>query len=210
MTIKRTRDDRDSPSSGFRMPSLSYDTSKMKPLKEHRARMDEDSLLDILFRCFEEGSCLWTVKLLADQTQQPEAFLKDILNRIAVPIKKGKFRNYYMLRPEYRSKKVKADMKALEEQEQAEALESSKKVPQRALDGTLLDPNDSIRSKKNDDLSFEKALNEMGNSEGKSAQSNAPASTLLKDVGKTYYRYVDDPQKSKDDLELEFEDDTGF
>lgn len=46
------------------------------------ARMPRNQLLDALFALFRERSH-WSIKVLRDKTQQPEAYLKEVLSDIA-------------------------------------------------------------------------------------------------------------------------------
>ncbi|KAG6331131.1 hypothetical protein ID866_7958 [Astraeus odoratus] len=59
--------------------------SKQKPAKgtfERMARMPRNQLLDMLFQLFREQP-RWSIKPLRERTQQPEVYLKEILNEIA-------------------------------------------------------------------------------------------------------------------------------
>ncbi|KAI0696943.1 transcription initiation factor IIF, beta subunit [Cytidiella melzeri] len=64
---------------------------KAKPTKgqfERMARMPRNQLLDLLFGLFREREH-WSVKNLRERTQQPEAFLKEVLGEIAFMHRSG-------------------------------------------------------------------------------------------------------------------------
>ena len=54
-----------------------------------------------MFRLFEEYE-YWSIKGLKEKTRQPETYLKESLESIAILIKKGPYTAKYMLKPEYR------------------------------------------------------------------------------------------------------------
>lgn len=69
-------------------------------------RMPRNDLLDLLFRLFEEFD-YWSLKGLKDRTKQPEVYLKEVLETMAVLIKKGPYAMRYSLKPEYKQMKNK-------------------------------------------------------------------------------------------------------
>ncbi|KAJ1981549.1 hypothetical protein H4R34_002035 [Dimargaris verticillata] len=64
------------------------------------ARMPKQELLDLLFEYFEEYQ-YWSLKGLVERTNQPVAFLKEVLKDIAVLNKRGQYAGTYNLRPEF-------------------------------------------------------------------------------------------------------------
>ncbi|KAI5957467.1 hypothetical protein KGF57_003161 [Candida theae] len=64
-------------------------------------RMPKQDLLDLLFRLFEEYE-YWSIKGLKERTKQPESYLKESLDSIAILIKKGPYTSKWVLKPEYR------------------------------------------------------------------------------------------------------------
>ncbi|KAI0035388.1 transcription initiation factor IIF, beta subunit-domain-containing protein [Vararia minispora EC-137] len=77
---------------------------KQKPPKgqfERMARMARNQLLDLLFETFKERP-YWPIKVLRERTQQPEAYLKDVLNSVATLHRSGEHNGMWELRPEYK------------------------------------------------------------------------------------------------------------
>lgn len=67
-------------------------------------RIPRNELLDLLFRLFEEYD-YWTMKGLRERTKQPESYLKEVLDTMAVLIKKGPYAMKYSLKPEFKQVK---------------------------------------------------------------------------------------------------------
>lgn len=65
--------------------------------------MPRNELLDALFGCFKEYTA-WGIKGLKERLNQPESYLKETLNEIAILHKSGKFSLKYTLKPEYTQK----------------------------------------------------------------------------------------------------------
>ncbi|KAH7884260.1 transcription initiation factor IIF, beta subunit-domain-containing protein [Phlebopus sp. FC_14] len=73
--------------------------SKQKPAKgafERMARMPRNQLLDLLFQLFREQP-RWSIKPLRERTQQPEVYLKEILNEIAILNRSGEYNGTWEL-----------------------------------------------------------------------------------------------------------------
>jgi len=68
---------------------------------ERRIRKEKDDLQNDLFQCFTKKP-QWTLKELGDATQQPLAWLKEVLADFAVLNKKGVQKGVYELKPEFR------------------------------------------------------------------------------------------------------------
>lgn len=64
-------------------------------------RLPRNDLLDLLFTLFESFE-YWSLKGLKDRTKQPEVYLKEVLETMAVLIKKGPYAMRYTLKPEYK------------------------------------------------------------------------------------------------------------
>jgi len=78
--------------------------TKQKPAKgqfERMARMPKNQLLDLLFRLFGEKET-WSIKLLRDKTQQPEAFLKETLSEIAFLHRSGEHNGTWELKENFK------------------------------------------------------------------------------------------------------------
>ncbi|KZT67921.1 hypothetical protein DAEQUDRAFT_728416 [Daedalea quercina L-15889] len=90
---------------------LSLGQRKQKPAKgqfERMARMPRNQLLDELFRLFQERE-RWSIKVLRDRTQQPEAYLKEVLTEIADLNRSGEFNGTWELKQTFRGEGVKAE-----------------------------------------------------------------------------------------------------
>ncbi|OMJ29609.1 Transcription initiation factor IIF subunit beta [Smittium culicis] len=64
-------------------------------------RIPRNELIDLLFGAFGKFA-YWTLKGLIEYTKQPSAFLKEVLNDIAVLNKRGPYSSMYSLKPEFR------------------------------------------------------------------------------------------------------------
>lgn len=57
--------------------------------------------MDAIFRAFEEYT-YWPLRVLKERLQQPEAYLREVLSKIAFQAKSGVHMMEWQLRPEYR------------------------------------------------------------------------------------------------------------
>lgn len=64
-------------------------------------RIPRNELLDMLFRLFEQSE-YWSLKSLRERTRQPEVYLRDVLEAIAVLHKRGPQASKYGLRDEFK------------------------------------------------------------------------------------------------------------
>jgi transcription initiation factor TFIIF subunit beta len=62
--------------------------------------MPQNELLDRLFACFTKYK-YWSMKALRAELQQPEAYLRETLEKVAVLAKSGRFATQWSLKPEY-------------------------------------------------------------------------------------------------------------
>lgn len=67
-------------------------------------RISRNELLDLLFKLFEEYD-YWSLKGLRERTKQPETYLKEVLDTMAILIKKGPYAMKYTLKPEFKQMK---------------------------------------------------------------------------------------------------------
>ena len=67
-----------------------------------RQRMDQSLLKTRLFRLFKTHGYL-TFAEINKEVQQPEQYLREILSQIADPETSGVMKNYYRLKPEFRT-----------------------------------------------------------------------------------------------------------
>ncbi|THH07324.1 hypothetical protein EW145_g3464 [Phellinidium pouzarii] len=78
--------------------------TKPKPAKgtfERFARMPRNQLLDMLFALYRERSH-WSAKDLRSRTEQPEAYLKEVLGEIADLHRSGEFNGLYELKSNFK------------------------------------------------------------------------------------------------------------
>jgi transcription initiation factor TFIIF subunit beta len=90
--------------SGAETLKLVCQRAKVKPQKgqyERMARMPRNQLLDALFALFRERE-QWPIKLLREKTQQPEAYLKEVLSEIATLHRSGEFNGTWELMPSFK------------------------------------------------------------------------------------------------------------
>ena len=74
--------------------------TKAKSAQEHKtARIPQNELLDLLFQCFREYK-FWSMKALRERLKQPEAYLRETLEKIADMPKSGRFAMRWTLKPE--------------------------------------------------------------------------------------------------------------
>lgn len=90
--------------------SMRSDTSKFlkigreKKNSQRAIRIPKKELLDYLFKLFDEYD-YWSLKGLKERTRQPEAYLKESLDQVAILVKKGPYALKYTLKTEYKKLK---------------------------------------------------------------------------------------------------------
>ena len=96
------------PGTAGRTGTLGF-TNFMKPVKPVRKatdnkahRMAQGDLQSRLFECFGQHE-YWSMKAFREKLQQPEAYLKEVLDGIAVMNKSGPFNGKWSLKPEYKN-----------------------------------------------------------------------------------------------------------
>ncbi|KAI1269261.1 transcription initiation factor IIF, beta subunit-domain-containing protein [Xylariaceae sp. FL1019] len=77
---------------------------KKQPV-EKAARLDQTELRDRMFECFEKHT-YWQLKAFKQQLNQPEAWLREQLDVLAVLHKTGPFANHWELKAEYKRASV--------------------------------------------------------------------------------------------------------
>lgn len=70
-----------------------------RPQLMKTARMPQNELLDRIFDCFKRYN-YWSMKALRAELQQPEAYLRETLEKVAVLAKSGRFATQWSLKPE--------------------------------------------------------------------------------------------------------------
>lgn len=114
--------------------SMRSDTSNFLKVGREKAksnvksiRMPKKEILDYLFKLFDEYD-YWSLKGLKERTRQPEAHLKECLDKVATLVKKGPYAFKYTLRPEYKKLKEeerKATLGELADENQSAATSSA-------------------------------------------------------------------------------------
>ncbi|KAG4303442.1 hypothetical protein PCK1_000406 [Pneumocystis canis] len=78
--------------------------TKQKNASDQKAsRLPRNELLDILFKCFDDYD-YYSMKTLKEITKQPETYLKEVLESIAVLLKKGPYIMKWTLKTEYKNR----------------------------------------------------------------------------------------------------------
>lgn len=70
------------------------------------ARMPRNQLLDMLFNLFRERP-RWPIRILRERTQQPEAYLKEVLNEVAFLHRAGENSGMWELRESFKDDGVR-------------------------------------------------------------------------------------------------------
>ena len=68
--------------------------------------MPRDQLLDELFKAFQERD-RWSIKALRERTQQPEAYLNEVLSEVAFLHRSGEFNGNWELMANYKGEGVR-------------------------------------------------------------------------------------------------------
>lgn len=105
--------------------------NKKRAQREKFVRMSEPELLDALYACFRRYTH-WPLKALRQELRQPEAFVKEVLEGIAVLIRSGDFAMTYTLKPQYKEALGEA---ALEPKGEVAKVESASSVDGSGEDG---------------------------------------------------------------------------
>ncbi|KAG0589206.1 hypothetical protein M758_1G002500 [Ceratodon purpureus] len=85
-------------------------TNTVKQPEGKRIRRDRGELEAIVFKLFERRPN-WALKQLVEETDQPVAFLKEVLNDLCIYNKRGANQGTYELKPEYRRNEKEEDVK---------------------------------------------------------------------------------------------------
>jgi len=81
---------------------------KTEPVQDKMTRMPKQELINLIFACFSKQDH-WNLKHLREATEQPTAWLKEILGELCVYTKKGPNKNTFELKPEYKGAKKGTD-----------------------------------------------------------------------------------------------------
>ncbi|KAL8722618.1 MAG: hypothetical protein Q9225_000924 [Loekoesia sp. 1 TL-2023] len=67
------------------------------------ARIPANELKDLIFECFREYT-YWPIRALKERLDQPENYLRQVLDEVAQLVRNGPFANCWQLKPEYQLK----------------------------------------------------------------------------------------------------------
>lgn len=74
------------------------------------ARIPENELKDLIFDCFKRYA-YWPMRALRKELNQPENYLRQVLDPVAELVKSGPFANSWQLRPGYQESNYDVDVK---------------------------------------------------------------------------------------------------
>ncbi|SMN22537.1 similar to Saccharomyces cerevisiae YGR005C TFG2 TFIIF (Transcription Factor II) middle subunit [Maudiozyma saulgeensis] len=136
--------------------SMKSDTSNFLKVGREKAksnvksiRMPKKEILDYLFKLFDEYD-YWSLKGLKERTRQPEAHLKECLDKVASLVKKGPYAFKYTLRPEYKKLKEEERKATLGELADDQTSDS-----QQNADGTSNGENENENEEIDDEIEME-------------------------------------------------------
>lgn len=81
-----------------------------KPQHYKAARIPENELMDLIFDCFKRYA-YWPIKALKQQLDQPEIYLRQVLEQVADLVKSGFFANHWQLKPMYQERNYDVNVK---------------------------------------------------------------------------------------------------
>jgi len=76
--------------------------TKAKKMDNKTARWPENVLLDNIVQCFSEHK-YWSIKAFRGRIQQPEAYIRELLERVATLHRSGSFANHWSLKEAYQN-----------------------------------------------------------------------------------------------------------
>lgn len=85
-----------------------------KEQKDKAVRMERGALFDALSKCFAEFK-YWSLRALRTRLRQPEAYIKEALDDVAVLVRSGDFAMTYKLKPEFEAARI-ADQTAVKDE----------------------------------------------------------------------------------------------
>lgn len=69
---------------------------------DKRERLPREELLNLIFQAFAKYEH-WTLKSLVENTKQPQVWLKEVLQEVAILNKRGPYMGSYSLKSEFRT-----------------------------------------------------------------------------------------------------------
>lgn len=117
---------------------------KVKKMENKTARWEENILIDKISEAFTKYN-YWSMKALRDHIPQPEAYLRETLDKVADLHRSGKFANHWSLKPEFK--------RLIEERDQKPLPGADSIAPPMGGDGANADDGED-----DDDVKMEDAL----------------------------------------------------
>ena len=74
--------------------------SKVKKKREKYVRLPKNEVMDLIFNLFKRYRA-WGLRSIRDELKQPESYLKELLQEIAILQRSGDLVNTYVLKPEW-------------------------------------------------------------------------------------------------------------
>jgi hypothetical protein len=71
--------------------------------------MARNELLDLIFSLFR-ATPRWSIKTLREKTQQPEAYLKEVLSEVATQHRSGEFNSLWELKDTFKNESVRINL----------------------------------------------------------------------------------------------------
>ena len=85
--------------------------------------MTQSELRDKIFQCYDKFT-YWSMKAFKQTLNQPEAWLRENLDELAVLHKTGRFANHWELKPEYKRGSLQGESAAPDQGPEGEESES--------------------------------------------------------------------------------------
>ncbi|KAJ3008040.1 hypothetical protein HKX48_008805 [Thoreauomyces humboldtii] len=85
-----------------------FGASKKIVQQDKRERMEKQELINLIFTCFEKYAH-WGFKGLLERTDQPQSWLKEVLNEVAFLNKRGPYMGLYELKAEFKGSASASD-----------------------------------------------------------------------------------------------------
>jgi len=71
-------------------------------MENKATRWPENQLMDEIAKCFSQHK-YWSIKAFRQRIPQPEAYIRECLEKVAVLQRSGKFANNWSLKPEFQN-----------------------------------------------------------------------------------------------------------
>lgn len=130
---------------------------KARPQENKATRVAEDVLLDMLAARFKEYK-YWPMSALRQRTNQPEAWLKEVLAKVATRIDSGPVAGHWMLKPDAANIMKLVNESDIVKDEKAAKQEDIAPIKMENADTDMDDAGDN--DDEDDDIEYENALDD--------------------------------------------------